>query len=447
MYKTYLFLIFLTVSLNALTRTTLCFTSTPNNSFCPKEQNSTTVLNDINNTKNSIFTIQSAIREKINNKKYVLLMAENFDATLLAIAQSNLLPYYRKNIKGLVLKEPLQFVAENNETEEFEVALSIPKQMDWYWSKSIVMESNKTRKKIFREAFEGNGIDYRFVSADAPLKLDRWFPIELKCKVEPKKKPIKKPNYYGAILRLHLGKILYKPKSELVHKSSEQKYDIFYKKNSKDNPLFIYIHSGEWFDLCKQYADRGYTAVSINYRFLDLSKVGMNERIGDIVEAIKNIIDGRKSYVGDRDKIVLIADSEGALLVYMALTKLSRKYQPRRVIFNSLPTDLTLYSKEKQIMLSGIKDDNNRTEWIKKFSPLSPTNLNIYTPSTLVIQSLDDTIIVPKHLEELEIQSVIHNNNIHSLWIKNALHTIAPKIDSLQPSYSDIETKIDSFIQ
>ena len=151
--------------------------------------------------------------------------------------------------------------------------------------------------------------------------------------------------------------------------------------------------------------------------------------------------------MGDREKVILMTDSKNALLSYMALIQLPKKYQPKKVIFNSLATDLSLFSKEKQGILSGIDNDINRTEWIENFSPLSPENLDRYTPSTLVIQSLDDTIVIPKHLEKLEIHSVIHNNNISSLWIKNSSHYISPQKNSLQLSYREIEQKIRIFIK
>jgi len=431
MYKIYLFLIILSFFSNA---TTLCVTSTPTKPLC-QEKNNTIILTDINNTKESIFSIQSAIREKIDNREQVILIGEKQDAILLAIAQANLLPYYRKNIKGLVLKEPKNIDL---------------KQMDWYWSKCVVMDSNQIRRKTFKEAFEKNGIEYKFVTSDIPLELEKWFPVELKCKVEPKQ-VVKKPDYYGAILHLGFGQILYQPKGELVEKSSDygfdkrQKYTVFYKKDSTKNPLFIYVHGGDWksgaredsFGLCQQYADRGYTAVSINYRLLDLPKVGMQEMVEDVREAIKNVMESAKSYKGDREKTIIMADRAGAMLSYMALSKLPKGYQPKRVVFYAIPTDFGLFSKERQKELSGIEDEANLTRWIEKYSPLSAQNLEAYTPSTLVIQELDDNITAPKHLEDLEVQSVIHNNNIRSLWVE----------ESLESKYQDITSQIDNFIQ
>jgi len=433
MYRVYLvFLILMVTSLNAI-KTILYVTSTPTKPLC--QENNTIILTDINNTKKSIFTIQSAIREKIDSKEQVVLIAENYDAILLATAQANLLPYYRKNIRGLVLKEP----------KELDL-----KAMDWYWSKCVVMDFNQTRRKTFKEAFEKNGIEYKLVASNTPLEVEKWFPKELKCKVEPKK-VVKKPDHYGAILHLGFGQILYEPKDELVEKSSDygfderQKYTVFYKKNSTKNPLFIYVHGGDWksgdredsFGLCQQYADRGYTAVSVNYRFLDLPKVGMQEMLEDVREAIKNVMESVKSYKGDKSKTIVMADRAGAMLSYMALSKLPKGYQPKRVVFYAIPTDFGLFSKERQKELSGIEDEENLTKWIEKYSPLSAQNLEAYTPPTLVIQNLDDNITVPKHLEDLEVQSVIHNNNIRSLWIE----------ENLESKYQDITSQIDNFIQ
>jgi len=434
MYKTYLFII-LTISSNATVQHTLCFSSTPKNTFCNKEQNNTIILEDINNTKDSIYIIQSSIRKSINNHEQVILMAEKQDATLLSIAQGNLLPYYRKHIKGLVLKEPTETSLE---------------QMDWYWSKSVVMESNRTRKSILRKAFKKNGVEYTFVSSNASIEPDKWFTKELKCKVESKK-IIKEPNYYGTISHLGFAKISYQPKNKLIHKSRNygfnkwQGYDIFYKKNSKNNRLFIYVHGGDWvsgdkkdfFDLCKQYADRDYTAISLDYRLLELPNIGIKEMIEDVQKAIQKIVDNAQKYNGNIENMVLMADSAGAMLSYMALSKLPKIYQPKKVIFHALTSNFALLSKKKQIMLSGIEDEMNRTKWSEEFSPLSPNNLKNYTPMSLIIGDLNDKTITSKHLEELEIQSIIHNNNIHSLWIK----------DTLESKYQDIWLKIDKFIQ
>ena len=412
----------------------LCITSTASNTFCSTEENNTLLLSSVANIEDHVYNIQNFIRLRVNSKEKIILMAEKFDATLLAIAEGNLLPYYRKNIKGLVLKEPLDFISEDNSTEVFSLALSLPSQMDEYGKKIVLMESNRSRKFFFRKTFEANGIEYELASSKSVLKLDTWFPLELQCKIKPIK-PIIVPKYYGAVLHLDLGRIFYQSKNNLIHKSSDygfeklQKYDVFYQENTQKNPLFIYVHGGDWvsgdkkdfFGLCKQYADKGYTAVSLNYQLLNLPKVGMKEMIEDVEEAIKNIMNNAKNYNGDSNKTILMADSSGAMLSYMALSKLSKKYQPRRVVFNTLVSNLALYSKEKQIMLSGIEDENNRTKWIDEFSPLSPKNLESYTPKSLIIHNLNNQVIVPKHLEDLEIQSVIHNNNIHSLWTEKKL--------------------------
>jgi len=64
----------------------------------------------------------------------------------------------------------------------------------------------------------------------------------------------------------------------------------------------------------------------------------------------------------------------------------------------------------------------------------------------LGLHSIDDRVVPMKHLEDLEIYSVINFNNIESLWIKNASHPISPKNNAVQPSYMELDLEVYNFI-
>jgi len=140
-----------------------------------------------------------------------------------------------------------------------------------------------------------------------------------------------------------------------------------------------------------------------------------------------------------------MADSAGAALSFIAMSQLSSNHKIKKAIFNSIPSDFTLFSKEKLKRLSGLSDRKSTKEWMEKFSPLN--KLMKYRPNTLCISGLQDSVVESKQLENLEIQSVINFNNIHSLWVDNATHNITPSRVSMNPSYQEVEFKVDRFIQ
>jgi len=483
----YLFLLLFSLLLQAKEPTVLCFSSETNSSFCKQLQKSSTVLLDHSHIKDSLFLIQNSIREKIDKEKSenLILMAEKFDGTLLTIAQENMLPYYRKKIHLILLKESYgnlykrcheSITEEDNKTcqliKEFTIslekrasldevyrALSPVLQMDWYGTKMIIVGLENPERQIWKEAFKYNKIEHKFISNKLPLKIKKWFPIPINCKI-PIPTDEKKPNYYPPLLRFHLWKILYQSKNLLTWENNcsygedeAQKYDVVYREESQKNPLLIYIHGGGWSSgdksnfhaFCEQYADRNFTAISANYRLLKLPLIGFKEMVSDVNLSIIKSIENAKKYHANPKNITIMADSAGAMLAYIAITQLPPEYKINRVVFNSIPSDFNLFSEEKQQRLSGLEDKKALEAWIKKFSPLN--NLFKYSPKTLLIASLNDTIVTSKHTEQLEIQSVINFDNIHSIWVENAFHPTVPIWHTIQPSYLEISFKIDNFIQ
>jgi hypothetical protein len=317
--KTILLLILFNLHLNANTPiaslTPLCFTleKPQHYTFCPKE--STPIhLTKTANFEAQVTTIQEHIRTHIqkNPNQKLILMGSGLEGSLLAVAQTNLLPYYRNAIDGLVLhntpanfyrlckkekfqqhvhtcKQIKQFQLNLNGLASYEEvlkSLSPLLQIDNHWPKTVLLQSDNIAYKQWEEAFDRHYITYTILPSNKPMVLSKHFS-------QPKTKPIikqqPKPHHHGATLRYHLWKISYTPKHTIVShkniaygKEKAQQYDLFYKEGSQNNPLILYIHGGGWSlgdklsfqNFCKQAADRGFTAVSINYRLMKHPNVG-----------------------------------------------------------------------------------------------------------------------------------------------------------------------------
>ena len=464
----------------------LCFRHDRQSSFCQGQEQQVLCLDPKQSILARIASIQKVIRQYVDadqNRSHILL-AEGFDATLVAIAENNLLPFYRQRIKGLVLSSSYsnlyksclieksveanstcesirafgKEIAETASIEELFTALSPALQWDKKTPKTILMGLDDKERKAWQTALDGIQVDYRILSPSQSLNLGKEYPPKPDCKVPVKEKnPPTAPHYNGALLRYHLWKIAYAARANVVHKKEIsygkdplQTYDLFYEENNQSNPLFIYIHGGGWkhgdkqsyYPLCEQYANRGFTAISINYRLLDLPRVGMREMVADVRLALSQILKKATAYHADASRVLISAESSGAQLAYMALLDLPYGIN---ALFQSMPSDLSSYTVEKQIKLSGIKSEKKRQPWLEKFSPLN--HLKAYHPSTLIIQGFNDKVVSAKHLEALEIQAIVEHHNIHSLWINHAQHPISPTKHALQPSYQQITKKIDSFIE
>ncbi len=451
----------------------------------------------------AISTIQQSIRSAIELYRdpyrelpHIILYAKGLSATLTAIAQNNLLPYYREHISGLILEDAranllkvcdfygkipqnrlcnsLRYFTQKLQGRaslvESAIALSPSLQMDWFWPKSLLLFSDENLSKIelpyWKEAFEENEVEYSYgiykergnTISDRDEMISNFI---AQCSTSVTTKLLDlKPSYYGAILRFHLYKIAYIAKEQLIERYNIsygddplQSYDLFVKEQTKNNPLFIYVHGGGWSrgdkisfdDIAKQYADRGFSAVSVNYRLHQLPKVGMKEIVDDVRSAIRHVFAHAKEYHANSNKTVVVAESAGAQLAFMAVARLKKEEQKKikALILNSMTSDLSLHPKEKQMRLSGIRDDDARLKWIEEFSPLN--NLKYLSIPILAIHSIDDKVVPPKHLKRLTVESVIYHNNITSLWISNGVHPIAPFKHTLQPGYQYIQEQITGF--
>ena len=451
------------------------------------ENNTTSILHlaDKITYDTAIFEIQTKIRKLVKKDKSIniILLAKGIVGTLSAIAQGNMLPFYRKHIKGLILEDAyatmidvcplgkksksipsvcqnIQKVYSNHkEASLYEVikSLSPSLQMDWFYPKVLLAGNAKDKQyKSWMKAFNENSITYVDSKKLDTTIIQKFISTLLEL---PKDLAFKIPTYYGPILRFHLGKIYYKSKHELtiLHNESygnskQQTYDVYFKKNSiKDNKLLVYVHGGGWVlgsksdytGFAKQFSDKGFTVVSVDYRYLKLPNVTMKDIVGDIKNALHSIMQRAEKYHFSKQKVAVMGESTGAYLLYMALV--NNDTVPVKVsILNSMPSDLSLYSEKKQVKLSGIKNKKNRTKWLKSYSPLK--NLDHYKVPTMAIHGLDDKVVPKKHLEALDLYSVIHHKNIETYWVLNAGHPIAPIHKSISPAYQELEQNIDKYI-
>ena len=429
--------------------------------------------------------IQQNIRDLVDADKRakLILLAEGFDASLVTIAQNNMHPYYRSHIQALVLKEApsdiyrlcgkgvvthpsfCEEIADFEPTQEGKAshtellkALSPYHQIDWFTPEVVLIDTNNTRSDRWADSLSENSIPYLKIEHYHP-KIKAWYRVEQSHKVQPKS-ALNKPTYNSPLLRYHLGKIAYKPRYKLIKKeifygeSPLQSYDVFYQAQSKKNPLFIYVHGGGWrsgdkkafSSLAQQYADRGFSAISINYRLMNLPKIGMKQIVEDVKSALEHILKNQKKLPIDTKRVVVMAESSGAQVAFLAMSRLKSPFKIDVAILNSMCSNLALYSSKKQIRLSGIKNKKKRKVWLDAYSPLYVKNLKPYTIPTLAIHSLEDSVVIPKHLELIDVQSVIWSDTITSLWVDNGTHPIAPSSKPLQPSYRTIEEAMDRFI-
>lgn len=456
------------------------------------------------NYKESIIQIQEAIRNAIavyqsphRELSHIFITSKGFLATLTAIAQNNLHRYYRTHISGLILHDPwtnlvstCDFYGKKPQNElcdsirsftkalggrasvvEVATSLSLSLQADWFWPKTLLINSDdkvlqdEARKLV--ETFAHQDIQYMHIKVDKQeVKTIQKRDQQVHLFIEDRLRDVTskllepKPTYFGPVLRYHLYKIAYEPKQKLkmkfdipYGKEPLQTYDLFVKEGSQNNPLFIYVHGGGWSkgdkisfeDVCKQYADKGYTAISINYRLLELPKVGMKEIVADVQQAIKHVFTHAKTYQANSNQTIIAAESAGAQLAFMAVAKLDKeqKKKIKATVLNSMTSDLTYHPKKKQIRLFGIENDNKRLQVIEKYSPVN--YLEAFSIPSLAIHSINDRVVPPIHLEDISVKTVIHHDNIEAFWIDNGSHPIAPGRHSLEPGYQFIEEKIVNF--
>lgn len=111
------------------------------------------------------------------------------------------------------------------------------------------------------------------------------------------------------------------------------RYDLHYRDDGKQKPLFIYIHGGGFVSgdksvcryYCYEYAQRGYAAMNINYQFAPEAK--HPDQLRQIFSAIEHLLDRADEYNIDTSRVVVAGESAGAYFsTYVAGISKKRKY-------------------------------------------------------------------------------------------------------------------------
>ena len=111
-----------------------------------------------------------------------------------------------------------------------------------------------------------------------------------------------------------------------------QKLDVFYKKNTKNLPIHIFIHGGYWRALYKSYHShmalpfikKGICFFNINYDLCPAVK--LTEIKNQIIKAIIWIINNAANFNGNKENIVISGHSAGAHLASLMLSTNWKKY-------------------------------------------------------------------------------------------------------------------------
>ncbi len=445
-----------------------------------------------------VFTIQDSIKKITNDegKEYpnLIIYAKGINAALAAVAYHNLSRDYQKSVEAFILENTPLNIYKNCfsksrkerrvleycnaidgyykelklDTSLYEIsnALDPAIQRDWYFPNTLYIDtkSNKDRRDDIDKISLPLSLNYNYYFAIDKQKIELEINRYLKFVISnlQSKRVVKSTlGSYYPLIRLHLGKILYRPTNKLSKEIDQpyaegelQKFDIYYKKESNNNSLFIYVHGGGWSGgdksqfrgYAKYYADIGFSAAVVNYRLLGSKDIHISKQIDDVKRVIEYLINNASKYRANSQKTVVMGDSAGAQLLFMAISKMDKSISKgiKLVLLNSMSSDLTLYPKNKQIKLSGVNDDKKRLEWLHKYSPIY--HLDNFNIPILAIHSIDDTLVTFDNLKKLDLETVKSKNKITTIFIKGASHPISATSCNLIPSYKKTNSIIMSNI-
>lgn len=226
------------------------------------------------------------------------------------------------------------------------------------------------------------------------------------------------------------------------------KLGIFYPPNydiNKKYPLFVFIHGGGWSSrkifsdqsswagdhlgfLARYYAEKGYLAISIDYRLMQEN--GQKENYGlidvydDCLDAITYLKRNSKNYSIDFQNSVILGESAGGYLA-AALVTLKHKSKPafsKAILINPI-TDLTDSHWNKAV------PDVTKNKYLKALtreeraaflSPVRFIDENICP--TLLIHGTEDICVRPRHSVVFHDEMVASKNNVELHFIEGIGH-------------------------
>ena len=252
-----------------------------------------------------------------------------------------------------------------------------------------------------------------------------------------------------------------------------QKLDLYIPKNSGDEVgLILMIHGGAWVagdksayrDLIKSWADKGYAAASINYRYLDYN-VSFDDILDDIDSALHKIKNTGAEYNVNITKMILSGHSAGGHLsmLYPYARGKNSPVEPVAICNYSGPTDLldpNFYNENASVDLKelfrqiaslvygkdlALEDTYLANDLLKKYSLLY--YVNEATIPTVINHGMKDEIVPFSNALSLEAKfkelGVIHIMNI----FPNSGHGLESDPDAMAKADEYFELYAETYLK
>lgn len=234
------------------------------------------------------------------------------------------------------------------------------------------------------------------------------------------------------------------------------------KSNGKPLPVAVNIHGGSWRGGDKAESDsgtdiatfveRGYAVAAVNYRLAPEYK--FPAQIEDVKCAIRFLRANAKTYNLDPNRIGAWGCSAGghlaALLGVADSTAgfdqgeyLQESSHIQTVATLSAPMDLNLYDTTARAkMLTQVFGTNTDKTILAKDSPI--TYVSKKSPPFLIFQGNQDSLISPKHGENLVGRLTAEGATARLITVQNGTHCFPPT-PAMKPSRDEISTQVVDF--
>lgn len=243
---------------------------------------------------------------------------------------------------------------------------------------------------------------------------------------------------------------------------SKCNYDVFYKKHHplKKQPTLFYIHGGAFISndkkyfnhFCKDFADKGYCVININYRLVP--KVYISDCISDCIRAIDHALEHIDKI--DTKNIFLAGDSAGASIIGMIASMFVKKTITfnKKIDLRALGLYYGLYDGNliKRGLIKEFLEALYEYKYVGKtieefydsFNVLRRVNKKF--PPSLILSSESDflqqqSLALIEKMEKLDISMdyIIFKRGLSSIHGFNNIKTSEPYKDSLLSLYNFFE--------